>query len=86
MGIHDRCNAMDRGARRRVVDLNRARILDNDPLKWMSPATRERDDEDLFPRGDTRGVILSKQASGDRNGRVSPLPSPLSDSVLPVSL
>ena len=40
-------NAMDR-ARRRVVDLNRARILDNDPLKWMSLATRERDDEDLF--------------------------------------
>lgn len=45
-------NAVDRALAGRVVDLNRARILDNDPLKWMSPATRERDDEDLFPRGD----------------------------------
>lgn len=46
-------------ARRRVVDLNRARIFDNEPLKWMSPATfsLSRDDEDLLPRGATHAAL-----------------------------
>lgn len=46
-------------------------ILDNDPLKWMSPATRET--MNMYTLEGIHGVIL-KQASGHPGMAVFPFP------------